>query len=176
MIRGPPRSTLFPYTTLFRTRRDGVRESPAVRSRIPMSNRMVELGPNIYGAPPSGNAKPTVRETSRGLPSQRPGKATLKPPPSQQQAYSIQGAYKRFTGGKAPAWEAIGRRKRVASQMVGTWSVEVPKESPSASSLIPQGHRAPQGGYTEPLHPFDSAALAVAQRGSHFSTRSEEHT
>src|ERR1035438_1555812 len=121
MIRGPPRSTLFPYTTLFRSRRDGVRVSPAVRSRIPMSNRMVELGPNIYGAPPSGNAKPTVRETSRGLPSQRPGKATLKPPPSQQQAYSIQGAYKGFTGGIQGVKHLLGRRLGGESEWQARW-------------------------------------------------------
>src|SRR3712207_8150172 len=40
MIRRPPRSTLFPYTTLFRSRRDGestrgVSQRVAVQSRIP---------------------------------------------------------------------------------------------------------------------------------------------
>src|SRR2546425_7176017 len=36
MIRRPPRSTLFPYTTLFRSRKDGrtVRQSPAMRSAL----------------------------------------------------------------------------------------------------------------------------------------------
>src|SRR3989449_7526053 len=33
MIRRPPRSTLFPYTTLFRSRRRG----PALRARVPRS-------------------------------------------------------------------------------------------------------------------------------------------
>src|SRR2546430_10392843 len=33
MIRRPPRSTLFPYTTLFRSRRDGRRASDGSRGR-----------------------------------------------------------------------------------------------------------------------------------------------
>src|SRR3712207_7500256 len=33
MIRRPPRSTLFPYTTLFRSRRDSHRVSPAAAGR-----------------------------------------------------------------------------------------------------------------------------------------------
>src|SRR3989442_4530614 len=35
MIRRPPRSTLFPYTTLFRSARDGGREAPASGSSAP---------------------------------------------------------------------------------------------------------------------------------------------
>src|SRR5260370_28422852 len=37
MIRRPPRSTLFPYTTLFRSRRDGLRDnarSPTARGLV----------------------------------------------------------------------------------------------------------------------------------------------
>src|SRR3712207_8883435 len=33
MIRRPPRSTLFPYTTLFRSRRSATRETSAIRRR-----------------------------------------------------------------------------------------------------------------------------------------------
>src|SRR3712207_7722696 len=35
MIRRPPRSTLFPYTTLFRSERDALREDPAAASAVP---------------------------------------------------------------------------------------------------------------------------------------------
>src|SRR5260221_2164348 len=53
MIRRPPRSTLFPYTTLFRSRRDGVDvlragtgadlAAPVVRTRR-RATRLVDLG------------------------------------------------------------------------------------------------------------------------------------
>src|SRR5688572_32288664 len=35
MLRRPPRSTLFPYTTLFRSRRGGHARVPAARGRAP---------------------------------------------------------------------------------------------------------------------------------------------
>src|SRR6516162_932470 len=38
MIRRPPRSTLFPYTTLFRSRRHG-RDLPRRRGRLPIGRR-----------------------------------------------------------------------------------------------------------------------------------------
>src|SRR3712207_7653094 len=38
MIRRPPRSTLFPYTTLFRSRPDGCRDA-AARQRLPLLGR-----------------------------------------------------------------------------------------------------------------------------------------
>src|ERR1035437_2723477 len=94
--------------------------------------------------------------------------ANAKPAASVLFTGGIQGVYRGHTGGKAPAWEAIGRRKRVASHMVGTWSVGVPKDFLPASVVIQQGLREPQGSYTEPLQLFDSAALAVAQRESRF--------
>src|SRR2546426_3084935 len=37
MIRRPPRSTLFPYTTLFRSRSESRDEKPAVRRRLAVS-------------------------------------------------------------------------------------------------------------------------------------------
>src|SRR2546430_12020751 len=42
MIRRPPRSTLFPYTTLFRSARDGLNEVlyPSLPMRITLGNRM----------------------------------------------------------------------------------------------------------------------------------------
>src|SRR5216683_5012829 len=49
MIRRPPRSTLFPYTTLFRSRRSAARRFPIARSpfrslrhRVPRSSRSEE--------------------------------------------------------------------------------------------------------------------------------------
>src|ERR1035441_5705778 len=42
--------------------------------------------------------------------------ANAKPAASVLFTGGIQGAYRGHTGGKAPAWEAIGRRKRVASR------------------------------------------------------------
>src|SRR6266571_4175262 len=38
MIRRPPRSTLFPYTTLFRSRRAGIRRRPRDRGRARARN------------------------------------------------------------------------------------------------------------------------------------------
>src|SRR6266850_4586726 len=43
MIRRPPRSTLFPYTTLFRARRDRVRAARRDHRRAPCAGR-VEAG------------------------------------------------------------------------------------------------------------------------------------
>src|SRR5882762_9035971 len=42
MIRRPPRSTLFPYTTLFRSRGTGVRPGPRVAWRWPYPARSEE--------------------------------------------------------------------------------------------------------------------------------------
>src|SRR5260370_32794675 len=48
MIRRPPRSTLFPYTTLFRSPRDGVAAGEPVEGRVDLNRRelaRVELEP-----------------------------------------------------------------------------------------------------------------------------------
>src|SRR2546422_3102798 len=65
MIRRPPRSTLFPYTTLFRSRRAGAdpREGAGEGSQPPLSNRhraqdrsvAPEAGPRL-GPPEDGGA------------------------------------------------------------------------------------------------------------------------
>src|SRR5687768_18175476 len=39
MIRRPPRSTLFPYTTLFRSARDGIVEAPVQGAEVLRANR-----------------------------------------------------------------------------------------------------------------------------------------
>src|SRR2546430_8046898 len=46
MIRRPPRSTLFPYTTLFRSRRERRRGTPADPARVRGCGRQVEHGRN----------------------------------------------------------------------------------------------------------------------------------
>src|SRR2546422_7505873 len=58
MIRRPPRSTLFPYTTLFRSPRESCTRSPRhhFSGRDPLDHRLVR-------AP-----RPPVRSRGRGLP------------------------------------------------------------------------------------------------------------
>src|SRR3712207_7503592 len=51
MIRRPPRSTLFPYTTLFRSRRLPLDSSPAIGARLP----------GVV------HARPVVREVAAGV-------------------------------------------------------------------------------------------------------------
>src|SRR3712207_7945047 len=45
MIRRPPRSTLFPYTTLFRSLRTERREVPFARTRVRSSKRWPSIAP-----------------------------------------------------------------------------------------------------------------------------------
>src|SRR2546430_12275713 len=65
MIRRPPRSTLFPYTTLFRARD---RPLPAVHRRAPDGGgaHVPRLDPELPGAPRGGDAR--VSEGDRGGP------------------------------------------------------------------------------------------------------------
>src|SRR2546425_8602574 len=49
MIRRPPRSTLFPYTTLFRSREPGDRRRARAASLVPARGH-----PRSRGAPPAG--------------------------------------------------------------------------------------------------------------------------
>src|SRR3712207_7582443 len=59
MIRRPPRSTLFPYTTLFRSPR------PIMRSQPRPLLRRVLITPSIIGAvPPTGAAVPPSAKRS----------------------------------------------------------------------------------------------------------------
>src|SRR2546430_11221614 len=47
MIRRPPRSTLFPYTTLFRSRRDaGCLRGPSARIPLPRKSRPIRRAPH----------------------------------------------------------------------------------------------------------------------------------
>src|SRR5438132_14020523 len=55
MIRRPPRSTLFPYTTLFRSDHEAGR---VARSRL---DRLPEAGPDAHGAAGCGTRKGDVR-------------------------------------------------------------------------------------------------------------------
>src|SRR2546422_8174505 len=67
MIRRPPRSTLFPYTTLFRSGRNGLRARPAPGRPPKLSAaqrrqlvRVVVAGPGAAGCSPSLWAGPRV--------------------------------------------------------------------------------------------------------------------
>src|SRR3712207_8179682 len=54
MIRRPPRSTLFPYTTLFRSREVGrqVAEGASLRSAAAGSGDVVPAGRRLHAGPP----------------------------------------------------------------------------------------------------------------------------
>src|SRR2546430_7597273 len=73
MIRRPPRSTLFPYTTLFRSRRHGIgggREAPrAARPRRGRAGRRARLGSNAP-EPVRRPARPRSEEHTSELQSQ----------------------------------------------------------------------------------------------------------
>src|SRR3712207_2036373 len=73
MIRRPPRSTLFPYTTLFRSRRPGASRSPRWRRPSTTWTR--------WRAPSSGSAPATSRRSCwpARWPSTRPRRTTLRP-------------------------------------------------------------------------------------------------
>src|SRR2546421_1038851 len=49
MIRRPPRSTLFPYTTLFRSRRHIQRRSPAGRGCNRLDQYWINVGQSCFG-------------------------------------------------------------------------------------------------------------------------------
>src|SRR2546430_4231806 len=64
MIRRPPRSTLFPYTTLFRSRRD----TPSIRDRWPSARAGVALrpsGPDPSASDPARRGHETDRKSTR---------------------------------------------------------------------------------------------------------------
>src|SRR3712207_7960427 len=62
MIRRPPRSTLFPYTTLFRSGAGGRRARPVRRQELPRGRRQVRGGAERGGLP---------EEPGRGVPGRR---------------------------------------------------------------------------------------------------------
>src|SRR3712207_8267516 len=60
MIRRPPRSTLFPYTTLFRSRRRRTRRAPAAparRGRLGRGNRLLRPGRRTGGRVRAGRPR-----------------------------------------------------------------------------------------------------------------------
>src|SRR5256885_9204216 len=61
MIRRPPRSTLFPYTTLFRSQRRG-----AELLRRMWEGLRAIAGVELYGLPPGAERTPTVSFTLAG--------------------------------------------------------------------------------------------------------------
>src|SRR5256885_16214100 len=72
MIRRPPRSTLFPYTTLFRSQGAGAEQSVRFGAAVP--RRLVRPGDLVRGAlPPRGRrrtglARAAARPAAGGLP------------------------------------------------------------------------------------------------------------
>src|SRR5687768_18095827 len=64
MIRRPPRSTLFPYTTLFRSRSAHRRRRPARRGRA-RSRRASDRQPGGVVRPPPGRRERADRKSTR---------------------------------------------------------------------------------------------------------------
>src|SRR5437660_7990725 len=62
MIRRPPRSTLFPYTTLFRSGAALVRSRP--RARAPVHDRGAQAGVGLGAAAPRPDRKSTRLNSS----------------------------------------------------------------------------------------------------------------
>src|SRR3712207_7780138 len=62
MIRRPPRSTLFPYTTLFRSRRGGVGHHAVDQDVVPEQRLLVEV-PGLLTVP-GGDGQPGHPERS----------------------------------------------------------------------------------------------------------------
>src|SRR3712207_7447683 len=63
MIRRPPRSTLFPYTTLFRSDRGSVRQQAGLRrpAELPPDHAGAEAGPGQAVEPPPVGRDPPGR-------------------------------------------------------------------------------------------------------------------
>src|SRR3712207_7428262 len=53
MIRRPPRSTLFPYTTLFRSRGQGERGRGALRGGAPLLDERAATSSQVLRSPPA---------------------------------------------------------------------------------------------------------------------------
>src|SRR3712207_9514330 len=82
MIRRPPRSTLFPYTTLFRSREEEEkRDHRRLFSELDLFSIRPEVGPGLVLFHPRGAVVRMVNEDYwRGLPP-APGFALVAPPP-----------------------------------------------------------------------------------------------
>src|SRR5260370_24165567 len=70
MIRRPPRSTLFPYTTLFRSNQPAARPSTATKMVVPVpspagSGAGTPFSPSSAALPTSTDLPPTVAFTPR---------------------------------------------------------------------------------------------------------------
>src|SRR3712207_8242702 len=63
MIRRPPRSTLFPYTTLFRSLHVGVRVKRATRPRAPLVERAVGCAQPALGQQARASGRSDVTQT-----------------------------------------------------------------------------------------------------------------
>src|SRR2546429_5939995 len=63
MIRRPPRSTLFPYTTLFRSARDAQVLPPPV---IALHQHADEVATVLFGEPAGGGADPALETEKDG--------------------------------------------------------------------------------------------------------------
>src|SRR3712207_9435319 len=77
MIRRPPRSTLFPYTTLFRSLPDRQALDPRVRvgrgpGGVPLAVRLLALPPRARGGLLPGDAADDRRAGQPGRPDARP--------------------------------------------------------------------------------------------------------
>src|SRR2546422_4035627 len=64
MIRRPPRSTLFPYTTLFRSRPSDVTPLLSPHAAFPVGSTIVSAAA-IVGAPAAGNACTAAADNGR---------------------------------------------------------------------------------------------------------------
>src|SRR2546427_8152724 len=69
MIRRPPRSTLFPYTTLFRSMKSGA-ASPSLSDMCPSLMRWCLSSGRGAGLAPGRNADDVIREARRGVEAQ----------------------------------------------------------------------------------------------------------
>src|SRR6266511_5887060 len=89
MIRRPPRSTLFPYTTLFRSHRPGVRRGPVPGARGGAGGRpgAVRRGERamagaVLGARQPGAARPAARPDLAGPRAGRPVRPVQRAAPA----------------------------------------------------------------------------------------------
>src|SRR5438270_6653737 len=64
MIRRPPRSTLFPYTTLFRSAFTVIPRSPGLRADYALGKTLEEAGGVWLGVAPAGGDRKSTRLNS----------------------------------------------------------------------------------------------------------------
>src|SRR3712207_8722712 len=73
MIRRPPRSTLFPYTTLFRSVVDGELTIKGVTRPVSLALEVTGFGPDAYGGTRAGfSASTTINRNDFGVDIQMP--------------------------------------------------------------------------------------------------------